>query len=177
MLCPSCAIDNDERRRYCGQCGHNLRPVCVHCAFTNDASDKFCGGCGGALQQAPGVAATPVLSAPALPAMPVAAAVAAAPPPAMRSLPTPVKLAPMPPPARPALATLPVPAPAAVPAATLAATLTEAKASSSANGQPLVSAADLDFLIESKPAAKPEDSSLPARVTQSDLDSLFGDLA
>ncbi len=46
MICPACDRDNDERRRYCGKCGHNFRPCCRRCAFANDGGDRFCGGCG-----------------------------------------------------------------------------------------------------------------------------------
>ena len=55
MICPACDRDNEERRRYCGKCGHNFRPCCRRCAFANDGADRFCGGCGANLVASEGV--------------------------------------------------------------------------------------------------------------------------
>ena len=82
MICPGCSHDNDEARRYCGQCGTNLLPVCVRCGFQNRAPDRYCGGCGAGLAIAmslPEDAARPAAAVTAAPRP--APAVAASPPP------------------------------------------------------------------------------------------------
>ena len=49
MRCPACTTENDESRRFCGQCGASLVGLCPACGFVNRPSDKFCGGCGEAI--------------------------------------------------------------------------------------------------------------------------------
>lgn len=45
MTC-ACGRDNDPKRRFCGECGAFLAPVCRSCDFKNAVGDRFCGGCG-----------------------------------------------------------------------------------------------------------------------------------
>jgi hypothetical protein len=42
---------NAAHRRYCGDCGTNLEPVCASCGFENESRDRFCGGCGCGMTQ------------------------------------------------------------------------------------------------------------------------------
>jgi len=134
MICPSCTHENDAARRYCGQCGCNLKPVCVRCGFSNAAPDRFCGGCG--LGISAYVAQAEDASLPALP-RPTAA-------------PPPVRLA--------AAAPVPVAAPAD---------------GGTARAPEMLTALDLEFLIE-RPRAPEAESALPkAHITQDDLDDLF----
>src|SRR5215468_5107485 len=46
MQCPRCRADNRVGRRFCGECGVALAPVCDACGFANEGTEKFCGGCG-----------------------------------------------------------------------------------------------------------------------------------
>jgi hypothetical protein len=156
MTCPSCTHDNDAARRYCGQCGCNLKPVCVRCGFSNAAPDRFCGGCGLGLaayatQLADGDAPPQPLARPVAPSPPVRlAAVTPAPQPAPVAAPA-------------KLAAVAAPAPAAAPVAE----------SSNARAPEMLSALDLEFLIERPKAPEPESTLPKARITQDDLDDLF----
>ena len=67
MNCPRCQRTNAPHRRYCGDCGTNLEPVCRACNFENETRDRFCGGCGCGLthQSVAPVAAVAPVPAPA----------------------------------------------------------------------------------------------------------------
>src|SRR4030088_386090 len=50
VTCPSCAAENPEGKRFCGDCGQVLALVCPHCgAADNPEGKRFCGDCGGDL--------------------------------------------------------------------------------------------------------------------------------
>ena len=51
MKCPKCQTENPEKRRFCGECGAKLVPVCAQCGYENLPTDKYCGGCGEGLVQ------------------------------------------------------------------------------------------------------------------------------
>jgi len=51
MKCPKCQTVNPEKRRFCGECGAKLVPVCAQCGYENLPKDKYCGGCGERLVQ------------------------------------------------------------------------------------------------------------------------------
>jgi hypothetical protein len=59
---------NAPHRRYCGDCGTNLEPVCRSCHFENETRDRFCGGCGDGLTQ--GARPAAVVEAPRVVMMP-----------------------------------------------------------------------------------------------------------
>ena len=46
MQCLQCQHENDERHRFCNQCGTPLSGHCQQCGFTNPSGSKFCGACG-----------------------------------------------------------------------------------------------------------------------------------
>ena len=46
MTCGQCGRGNDPKRRFCGDCGTFLAPVCRACDFENAVGDRYCGGCG-----------------------------------------------------------------------------------------------------------------------------------
>jgi class 3 adenylate cyclase len=46
MNCPKCQAENDEKRKFCGQCGAKLVWLCPQCNFENSPRDIFCGECG-----------------------------------------------------------------------------------------------------------------------------------
>ena len=50
MECSQCQTVNDQGRKFCGNCGAELRQICGKCSFSNDFDDNFCGGCGAKLQ-------------------------------------------------------------------------------------------------------------------------------
>ena len=50
ISCPSCAADNPEGKRFCGDCGGALALVCPNCGSADNPEGKqFCGDCGGPL--------------------------------------------------------------------------------------------------------------------------------
>jgi class 3 adenylate cyclase/tetratricopeptide (TPR) repeat protein len=53
VTCPSCRAENDEGRRFCGECGTPLAVSCASCGFSNGPGAKFCGGCGQPLASRP----------------------------------------------------------------------------------------------------------------------------
>ena len=46
MKCPTCQTENDEKRKFCWQCGAKLVSICQKCNFENAPRDMFCGECG-----------------------------------------------------------------------------------------------------------------------------------
>ncbi len=46
LSCSTCGADNEEGRKFCGQCGSSLTVACQRCGFANGAADRFCGDCG-----------------------------------------------------------------------------------------------------------------------------------
>jgi class 3 adenylate cyclase/tetratricopeptide (TPR) repeat protein len=50
MRCPACGTDNDDSRKYCGECGGSLALVCPACGSPNTTGVKFCGECGSPLE-------------------------------------------------------------------------------------------------------------------------------
>ena len=62
--CASCAFDNPDDARFCGNCGNELSLVCGACGHANPGGFKFCNSCGTALDDgAPAVAAAPAPAA------------------------------------------------------------------------------------------------------------------
>jgi class 3 adenylate cyclase len=59
MKCPECQTENEEGRRFCGQCGAKLGWKCPTCGFVNGPQDRFCGGCGERLGEAPAMGKIP----------------------------------------------------------------------------------------------------------------------
>lgn len=57
MTCLSCHAENASRRRYCHACGVAVGRPCGRCDFRNEITDRYCGGCGQQMLQ-PAVAAT-----------------------------------------------------------------------------------------------------------------------
>lgn len=53
MQCPQCQAENQERRRFCGNCGAPLAITCPDCGFANEPGIVFCGGCGKPLDATP----------------------------------------------------------------------------------------------------------------------------
>ncbi len=63
MRCHSCGTENEEGRKFCGECGAPLAIVCAACGTRNSPGAKFCGECGatlGAPARAPMPAAEPL---------------------------------------------------------------------------------------------------------------------
>ncbi len=46
MRCSACGTENDQGRKFCGECGVRLAAVCGACGTPNAAGTKFCGECG-----------------------------------------------------------------------------------------------------------------------------------
>src|SRR4051812_24454910 len=53
MKCPRCQAENDERLRFCEDCGVSLVRACPTCGAHVRAGKKFCGECGTWLDTAP----------------------------------------------------------------------------------------------------------------------------
>src|SRR3954454_17995923 len=49
ITCPSCAAENPEGKRFCGDCGTALAAVCPSCGSVVEPGKKFCGDCGAPL--------------------------------------------------------------------------------------------------------------------------------
>lgn len=146
MECHRCRSQNEAHRRFCGECGQALVTVCVRCGFLNRAVDRYCGGCGDALP-----AAAPTVAADLHRAAPVPEPKPASRPTAARhGQPAPAH---PPPPLKPALAA--------------AAPPVRATAES-----PELSEAELQELLTPPPPPAP---TLPPKVSQGDIDKLFGD--
>jgi class 3 adenylate cyclase len=64
MICPECATQNPEGKRFCSQCGSALRLLCPKCGTQNPAASRFCGDCGTALAANPTSPATATRLAP-----------------------------------------------------------------------------------------------------------------
>ena len=46
MKCPNCLNENNERDRFCRQCGTELTEICPECGTLASLGDKFCSTCG-----------------------------------------------------------------------------------------------------------------------------------
>jgi class 3 adenylate cyclase len=53
MICSSCGTENEQGRKFCGNCGTALSVVCGVCATPNPPGTKFCGECGSSLTNEP----------------------------------------------------------------------------------------------------------------------------
>ena len=64
MRCHACGTENEEGRKFCGECGAPLAVVCAACGSRNSPGAKFCGECGATLgppvSPAPAPAAEPL---------------------------------------------------------------------------------------------------------------------
>ena len=49
MRCHACGTQNEDGRKFCGECGAPLTAVCGECGTANPPGTKFCGECGVAL--------------------------------------------------------------------------------------------------------------------------------
>src|SRR5919106_2025745 len=49
MICSSCGAENEQGRKFCGNCGTALSVVCRNCGTPNPPGTKFCGECGSSL--------------------------------------------------------------------------------------------------------------------------------
>jgi class 3 adenylate cyclase/tetratricopeptide (TPR) repeat protein len=52
MRCHACGMENEEGRKFCGECGAALAVVCAECGTRNSPGAKFCGECGSTLSAA-----------------------------------------------------------------------------------------------------------------------------
>jgi class 3 adenylate cyclase/tetratricopeptide (TPR) repeat protein len=52
MRCQRCGTENDDGRKFCGECGAALAVVCAACGTANSPGAKFCGECGSTLSAA-----------------------------------------------------------------------------------------------------------------------------
>ena len=53
MKCPRCQAENDERLKFCEDCGASLVRACPNCGAQVRPGKKFCGECGTSLQPSP----------------------------------------------------------------------------------------------------------------------------
>ena len=53
MRCHACGTENEEGRKFCGECGAPLAVVCAECGTRNSPGAKFCGECGATLGTSP----------------------------------------------------------------------------------------------------------------------------
>ena len=51
MKCPTCHFENQEGKRFCGECGAKLEVLCPSCHSPNPPQFKFCGDCGADLKK------------------------------------------------------------------------------------------------------------------------------
>ncbi len=49
MRCHACGTENEEGRKFCGECGAPMAVVCAACGTRNSPGAKFCGECGATL--------------------------------------------------------------------------------------------------------------------------------
>ena len=49
IVCPACSAENEEGRKFCGECGVPLARACPACGTANGPGTKFCGECGTSL--------------------------------------------------------------------------------------------------------------------------------
>ena len=49
MRCHACGTENEDGRKFCGECGAPLAVVCAECGTRNSPGAKFCGECGATL--------------------------------------------------------------------------------------------------------------------------------
>jgi class 3 adenylate cyclase/tetratricopeptide (TPR) repeat protein len=63
VTCPSCAAENPEGKRFCGDCGASLAVTCPNCGASVEPGKKFCGDCGTALTATLATPATPAAAA------------------------------------------------------------------------------------------------------------------
>ncbi len=59
MRCQACGSENEQGRKFCGECGAPLQAVCAECGTANAPGAKFCGECGSALGAPAGVSSVP----------------------------------------------------------------------------------------------------------------------
>src|SRR5581483_10801806 len=52
-VCPSCAAENEDGVKFCGECGSTLAVRCPSCGTPNGPGRKFCGECGSPLGAVP----------------------------------------------------------------------------------------------------------------------------
>ncbi|MGH9273967.1 MAG: adenylate/guanylate cyclase domain-containing protein, partial [Acidimicrobiales bacterium] len=64
VTCPSCAAENPDGKRFCGDCGESLAIVCRTCGAAVEPGKRFCGDCGAAVAGA-GAGAVPDPAGPA----------------------------------------------------------------------------------------------------------------
>jgi len=60
VACPACGSENEEGKRFCGDCGQALGLVCSSCGATIEPGKRFCGDCGSPVGGAP----APAIDAP-----------------------------------------------------------------------------------------------------------------
>jgi len=53
MQCPSCKVENDERLKFCEDCGAPLARACPSCGAQIRPGKKFCGECGSSMDSPP----------------------------------------------------------------------------------------------------------------------------
>jgi len=59
IVCAGCNADNEEGRKFCGECGTALARGCPSCGASNAPAMKFCGECGSRLEQGSAAVARP----------------------------------------------------------------------------------------------------------------------
>src|SRR5262245_28598518 len=60
MICPNCATENEQGKKFCTECGTPLARTCPSCGSAISGEEKFCGECGAPLHAVPSTpAATP----------------------------------------------------------------------------------------------------------------------
>jgi len=60
VACPACGSENEEGKRFCGDCGQALGLVCSSCGAAIEPGKRFCGDCGSPVGGAP----APAIDAP-----------------------------------------------------------------------------------------------------------------
>ena len=53
MKCPRCQAENEDRLKFCEDCGAPLARACLNCGAQARSGKKFCGECGASLYAAP----------------------------------------------------------------------------------------------------------------------------
>jgi class 3 adenylate cyclase/tetratricopeptide (TPR) repeat protein len=67
MRCTVCGHENEDDRKFCGQCGTRLAQMCPSCGHANPPADRFCGDCGGPLAGTSADASRSATTGPAAP--------------------------------------------------------------------------------------------------------------